>query len=1300
MPEIIIGRRKEDLEKYGKECTGFIGRHIVGKGDEAHLTVKVLMDFLRPHLVMVVGKRGSGKCVEENTPVVLGDGRVVPIKELENDGTRSVLALNKDFKIEKTLRTKFYKRKVKTLLSIKLRSGREIKLTPDHLLLTISGWKEARTMKKGDRIATPRVINVFGKRKMKDHEIKLLAYLIAEGCLSSGFVLFTNKNPKIMEEFIQLVKKFDPELKVLPHGKYSVRVSKSKRKAMVKELVFGPKGFLHTNVPQAKSSIRIWLEKIGLYGKLSHQKFIPQQIFQLPKNQLSTFLNRLFSCDGSFYKKKTSHGFMWVVSYSSASKKLIHQIQHLLLRFGILSTIRTKKHKGKNYYELDILHENIVKFLREIGWFMKDEEYIKRVIQEIETQVRNPNVDTIPKEIWNFYRPKNWAYVGRKMGYSVPKGLRSSINYSPSRKKLQKIAEIDGREDIYKLATSDVFWDEIVDIQKLEGDFTVCDIEVPNHHNFVASDIIVHNSYSGAVIAEEIALLPEEYRKNLAVVMVDTMGIFWSMKYPNEEQMDMLHEWGLEPRGFKEQVKVFAPLSQKKEFEEVGIEVDYGISVEPWRFEAEDWALAFNLPRTNPQAIALEKVINRLKDRNEQFMIEDIITEIKDDKEIDTHVKDSLVSMLTVANNWGVFGTEGIPIEEMLKPGIISVFDVSHLRATEAWSVRNLLVAMLARDVYQKRVIARRLEELERMGEIQLKERYPMVWMIVDECLPYNTLVTTIEHETPIGRIVEDFKKGKDVYVMGYHNGSTGWFKVTNVFEKGMKDIVEIETETGKKVRCTPDHRVLSSVGFVSADVADSIAVPLSYPHKMVKKLVLARLLGHVFGDGWLEKNSRRVGFSGNPEDLRRISNDIRFLGYKPSKVSIRNTSSTTISQKGKVMKISGLTSQITAGSKLYEELKKLGAPVGEKVSQRFNVPSWLMKASEEEKAEFLASLMGSDGYAPSFIKSNPRCFHAIRLVFYKIEELKENGLEYARQLKKLFQDLGIKVSSIKVKKGNKRKDGKLTLRFELTISNENENLIRFLQKVGYRYSIKKEVEGKKVLEYLLAKRKVIMERKKLMREAITLYKKYRCFEKVAKILGVKPSAVSYWVKHSKGNVRIPNSFPTYVEWLKERELYPGVLFEKIVSIKKVGREKVFDITVETSHNFVANGMIVHNCHNFVGSEYVTASTEPFLTIVKQGRQPGISLVAMTQMPNKLHPEVIAQTDLVISHRLTAKSDLDALHAVMQNYMREDLWKYLNSLPPWRGAAIVLDDNSERIFPIKVRPRLSWHAGESAIVKL
>ena len=143
--------------------------------------------------------------------------------------------------------------------------------------------------------------------------------------------------------------------------------------------------------------------------------------------------------------------------------------------------------------------------------------------------------------------------------------------------------------------------------------------------------------------------------------------------------------------------------------------------------------------------------------------------------------------------------------------------------------------------------------------------------------------------------------------------------------------------------------------------------------------------------------------------------------------------------------------------------------------------------------------------------------------------------------------------------------------------------------------------------------------------------------------------------------------------------------------------EELEIITGEKKETIPLVWIMIDEAHQFLPSRGVTAATEPLLTLIRQGRQPGISLVLITQRPNKLHEDALSQADLIISHRVTSKADIEALRSVMQTYMLEDIQDYINSLPKQKGSAIVLDDNSERILTLQVRPRLSWHAGGSPV---
>ena len=76
-------------------------------------------------------------------------------------------------------------------------------------------------------------------------------------------------------------------------------------------------------------------------------------------------------------------------------------------------------------------------------------------------------------------------------------------------------------------------------------------------------------SYSLGVIAEELTLLPEEIRQNVAPLIFDTMGIFWTMNYPNEKELSLLQEWQLKPQRLP--VRVFVPFGFIRKYEDFGI---------------------------------------------------------------------------------------------------------------------------------------------------------------------------------------------------------------------------------------------------------------------------------------------------------------------------------------------------------------------------------------------------------------------------------------------------------------------------------------------------------------------------------------------------------------------------------------------------------------------------------------------------------------------------------------------------------------------------------------------------------
>ncbi|NIP40061.1 MAG: DUF87 domain-containing protein, partial [Candidatus Aenigmarchaeota archaeon] len=240
-------------------------------------------------------------------------------------------------------------------------------------------------------------------------------------------------------------------------------------------------------------------------------------------------------------------------------------------------------------------------------------------------------------------------------------------------------------------------------------------------------------SYTAGVVAEEIYKLPDEIRSNLSVLMIDTMGIYWSTKLPNEKDVDLLKEWGMKPEGLA-RAKVFVPKGYVSEYKEAGITIDSPFSLSIGELTAEDWITTFGFSMIDEHGIVIERVVEGLKEtRGSRYSITDIISEIKNDKTTEQKVKDALVNRFLAAKEWGLFEREGTKVEEFLKPGVISVLDVSHyMRVSESWSIRAMLVALLSRKIFAQRLKARKAEEY---GQVtgQVKKSMPMVWIMVDE---------------------------------------------------------------------------------------------------------------------------------------------------------------------------------------------------------------------------------------------------------------------------------------------------------------------------------------------------------------------------------------------------------------------------------------------------------------------------------------------------------------------------------------------------------------------------------------
>ena len=241
-------------------------------------------------------------------------------------------------------------------------------------------------------------------------------------------------------------------------------------------------------------------------------------------------------------------------------------------------------------------------------------------------------------------------------------------------------------------------------------------------------------SYSLGVIAEEMVSLHKEIRDKLSVLILDTMGIFWTMKYPNTKDEDLLESWGLKPKRLKD-IQVFIPEGYFSEYKEKGMLVDKSFSIKPSELKGDDWCNVFSISLNEPLGILIERVIESFKKRN--YTIQEIIERIKQDEKSNQEVKNAAENRFLAAEKWGLFSDKGTAIKDIISTGKVSILDVScYTGVYGMWGIRSLVIGLIARKLFNERMIVRKKEEMDKIkGEFleEKKSEMPIVWILIDE---------------------------------------------------------------------------------------------------------------------------------------------------------------------------------------------------------------------------------------------------------------------------------------------------------------------------------------------------------------------------------------------------------------------------------------------------------------------------------------------------------------------------------------------------------------------------------------
>lgn len=443
---------------------------------------------------------GIPSCLDENTLVDMADGTRKRISDVEVGD--EVVTIYKDYTLGTNRISNKWDSGEKECFEIVTRDGHKVTASAEHRFLTFDGWKEVKDIKPGDFIGIS--VGFNSTNAMRTDVIKLAAIWMGDGNKGKATYTVTNFTPEVIQVLDDIATRNNLRIHHSDKGCHSLSVKKeivstADRYTAVIAHWFRGKGYSKDEALQMakeRCAERMndkpslfdpyqALKALGLYDMTTYTLRVPDQIMSLANHQVAIFLNHLFACDGAFYRGQ--------IEYCSVSQRLCEDIQILLSRFDINSTVREKMVKYKNerrpaYILIIDAYADVAKFTKQIGILGKQ----NRMDEYINTNSPNEyKTDYIPSSI------KSELEYGDKF-YKKHLGFHMSMNDKAkvrvNRQMVIECAKLqeNGKSIIDKLDNG-CRWREIKSITPIGKKHTY-DIEIENTHNFIANGIVSHNS--------------------------------------------------------------------------------------------------------------------------------------------------------------------------------------------------------------------------------------------------------------------------------------------------------------------------------------------------------------------------------------------------------------------------------------------------------------------------------------------------------------------------------------------------------------------------------------------------------------------------------------------------------------------------------------------------------------------------------------------------------------------------------------------------------------------------------------
>jgi len=391
-------------------------------------------------LVLVWGRR----CLSEDMMLIdPKDGAMHTFGELWDSGQHNIDSWTYDEQFNKMQIIKnaeiIYQGE-REVFCLEAMSGFTIEATKNHPFMTQRGWIQLKDLDlEKDKIAICEEVPFFGNsQKISIDEASLLGYMTGDGNCSQTCTFFTCDNDVILKDMTSRLDAVSDNLKMFKDPWTGARSAhcqyKITSKRYVNESFYSEKAGRNRS-RRKKNDLMQLLTKWDLAGKTCHYKSVPLEMFKCPKNVIAAYLRALFSCDGHVGTRNVC-----TIEFYSSNKQQAILIQQLLLKFGIIANLRTKKVNSYIVDEKNIKRQYhtvsyglyfsrklyVERFFKNIGFIGKDGAVhmaLNRLLS-IDSSIKTTHRDQCP---FSFFKIRSINKIGKKRTFDLSVSSQKSL---------------------------------------------------------------------------------------------------------------------------------------------------------------------------------------------------------------------------------------------------------------------------------------------------------------------------------------------------------------------------------------------------------------------------------------------------------------------------------------------------------------------------------------------------------------------------------------------------------------------------------------------------------------------------------------------------------------------------------------------------------------------------------------------------------------------------------------------------------------------------------------------------------